>query len=78
MIDTSWRPLYELAIAQTDPNKKAACVKAAEEAINARVVALGGQIPRDDLVAMRDASANVRTLKQEWKQSSVRDLRNHE
>ncbi len=74
-MDTSWRTLYELAIAETDPTKKGACFKAAEEAINARVVALGGQISRDDLLAMREASSNLRTLKQEWKQSSVRDLR---
>jgi hypothetical protein len=77
MTDNSWRPLYELAVAETDPTKKGACFKAAEEAIHDRVAALGGQISRDDLLAMRDASSNLRSLKQDWKQSSVRDLRNH-
>jgi hypothetical protein len=77
MVNASWRPLYELAIAETDPAKKGACLKAAEEAIHARAIALEGQISRDDLLAMRDASSNLRTLKQEWKQSSVRNLGNH-
>ena len=76
MVDNPWRWLCELALAEIDPAKKAARFKAVEEAMHARVIVLGGQISRDDLPGIRDVSSNLHTLKQEWKQSSVRELRN--
>lgn len=53
-----------MAAAETDPAKKGACFKgacfkAAEEAIHDRVVALGGQISRDDLLAIQHARLRI-------------------
>jgi hypothetical protein len=66
MRNDSWQALYEVAMIETDPQKLRVCVRAAEEAISARLGLLGGQVSRDELVAMRDATSALHTLKREW------------
>jgi len=78
MVDISWRWLYEIAVAEIDPAKKTECSKLRKKqhTVESSRGARESDI-QSDLLAMRDASSNLRTLKQEWKQSSVRELKNH-
>jgi hypothetical protein len=77
VLDNSWQALYEAAVLEVDRNKLVACLKTAEHAISARLVSLGGQISRDEMLAMRDALASLRALQRDGEQNAVRELKHH-
>jgi uncharacterized protein (UPF0147 family) len=62
MVESQWRDLYKAAILELDPKQLQARVKAAEDAINARV-SRDARIPRDERRAMDDALSTLRSLK---------------
>lgn len=61
MLDVNWRELYRAAILELDPVLLPVRVKAAEDAINARLA--DGQIPRDEHRDINDALSALRRLK---------------
>lgn len=62
MIESQWRALYRAAILELDPEQLQARVKAAEDAINARISA-DARVPRDERREMDDALSTLRLLK---------------
>jgi hypothetical protein len=63
MLENSWRALYEIAVLELDPSKFEACVKEVEHAISAHLASRAGQISREELLALQDASSTLRVLK---------------
>jgi hypothetical protein len=61
MPEPNWRELYSAAILELDPVLLQVRVKAAEDAINARLA--NAQIPRDERRDMDDALSSLRGLK---------------
>jgi hypothetical protein len=61
MSEINWRELYRAAILELDPMLLKARVKAAEDAINARLA--DAQIPRDERRDMDSALSALRGLK---------------
>jgi hypothetical protein len=57
MDDKRWQILYRTTILEPDREKLQAYVKAAEDAINGRAVAVRGDIPWEERVTMRNALA---------------------
>jgi len=62
MIESEWRRLYKAAILELDPEQLKARVKAAEDAINARVSS-NARLSHDERRAMEDALFTLRMLK---------------
>lgn len=62
MVDSQWRDLYKAAILELDPEKLEVRVRAAEDAINARLSS-GSQLSRTERKAMEDALTILRVLK---------------
>ncbi len=62
MLDVNWRQLYRAALLELDPVLLPVRVKAAENAINARL--RDAQIPRDEHRDIDDALSALRRLKQ--------------
>ena len=60
---SDWRELYRAAIRERDLDKLGERVRAAEEAIRARV-SLDGQIQSDERIAIQDALNALSVLKQ--------------
>jgi hypothetical protein len=62
MVESLWRALFKAAILELDPEQLQARVKAAEEAISARV---SSDVPvsRDERRAMDEALSTLRLLK---------------
>jgi hypothetical protein len=61
MPEPNWRELYRAAILELDPVLLQVRVKAAEDAINARLA--NAQVPRDERRDMDDALSSLRGLK---------------
>jgi hypothetical protein len=61
MSEVSWRELYRAAVLELDPVLLQVRVKAAEDAINARLADV--QIPRDEHRDIDDAISALRRLK---------------
>ena len=55
MDNKRWQILYRTTVLESDREKLQAYVKAAEDAINGRAVALNGNIPWEERVAMGNA-----------------------
>jgi hypothetical protein len=65
MDDKRWQMLYRTTVLESDREKLQADVKAVEDAINGRAVALRGIIPWEERVAMGNALAALWVLKRE-------------
>ncbi|HWO34399.1 MAG TPA: hypothetical protein VNO32_36865 [Candidatus Acidoferrum sp.] len=63
MDDKRWRVLYRTTVLESEKEKLQTYVMAAEDAINGRTVALNGNIPRDERVALGNALSALRGLK---------------
>ena len=63
MDDKRWQVLYRNTVLESDRKKLQAYVKAAEDAINGRAVALNGNIPWEERVAMGNALTALWVLK---------------
>jgi hypothetical protein len=63
MDDKRWQILYRTTVLEPDREKLQACVNSAEDAINGRPVALQGDIPWEERVAMENALAALGVLK---------------
>lgn len=61
MPEINWRDLYRAAILELDPAILTVRVKAAQDAIKARLA--DGQIPREERIAIQDASSALNVLK---------------
>jgi hypothetical protein len=71
MDDKRWQILYRTTVLESDGEKLQACVKAAEDAINGRAVALSGNIPWEGRVAMGNALSALWVLKRERERCTV-------
>ncbi len=63
MDEKRWQILYRTTVLESDREKLQAYVKAAEDAINGRAVAVKGDIPWEERVAMGNALAALWVLK---------------
>jgi hypothetical protein len=63
MDDKRWQILYRTTVLEPDREKLQARVNSAEDAINGRPVALQGDIPWEERVAMENALAALGVLK---------------
>jgi hypothetical protein len=71
MDDKRWQILYRTTVLESDGEKLQAYVKAAEDAINGRAVALNGNIPWEERVAMGNALSALWVLKRERERCTV-------
>jgi hypothetical protein len=62
MADMQWRGLFKAAILELDPEQLQVRVRAAEDAINGRILS-GIQVSRTERKAMEDALSTLRVLK---------------
>jgi len=62
MVGSQWRELYKAAILELDPKQLEVRVKAAEEAIHARISS-GARVTREERRAMDDALSTLHVLK---------------
>jgi hypothetical protein len=77
MDDKRWQILYRTTVLEPDREKLQTCVKAAEDAINGRVVALNGNSPWEERVAMGNALSALWVLKRERERCTVAEPKNH-
>ena len=63
MDNKRWQILYRTTVLESDREKLQAYVKAAEDAINGRAVALNGNIPWEERVAMGNALTTLSVSK---------------
>ncbi len=77
MDDQRWQILYRITVLESDREKLQTCVKAAEDAINGRAVALNGNIPWEERVAMGNALSALWVLKKERERCTVDEPKNH-
>lgn len=63
MVESQWRELYKAAILELDPKRLEVRVKAAKEAIHARISS-GARVTREERRAMDDALSTLQVLKQ--------------
>ena len=78
MDDKRWRVLYRTSVPESEQEKLKAYVMAAEDVINGRAVALGGNIPWEERVAMGNALSALWGLNRERARSTVVDSEHHE
>jgi hypothetical protein len=76
MIENNWWEQYRAAVLEIDPNKLRDRVKAAEDAIQARV-SLNGQVTSEERIAIRDAMAALLVLRRELGLSPVNKIKHH-
>jgi hypothetical protein len=77
MDDKRWQILYRATVLESDSEKLQTCVKAAEDAINRRAVALNGNIPWEERVAMGNALSALWVLKREPDRRIVDESKHH-
>lgn len=77
MDDNRWQTLYRTTVLESDREKLQTCVKAAEDAINGRAVALNGNIPWEKRVAMGNALSALWVLKRESGRRIVDESKHH-
>jgi hypothetical protein len=77
MDDNRWQILYRTTVLESDREKLQTCVKAAEDTINGRAVALNGNIPWEERVAMGNALSALWVLKRERGRRIVDESKHH-
>jgi hypothetical protein len=77
MNEKHWRKLYRSTVPGSEREKLQAYVKAAEDAINGRAVALNGNIAWEERVAMGNALSALSVLKREPERRIVAESKHH-